>query len=409
VREIISDFIKRASLVPVSDAVSRLQLKLPRIIDAGMPCPRCGGKDRFAINPKKGVWNCRTCGGGKTGLGLVGHVQGYDLHNRAELLEASSFVLGEAVPDGGERETEEQRAEREQRLQAALEKSERDNAAEEAAHNSYRENAVKRARGIYLGASVPPCRGDGDLREYLFRRTGFRMPDAVFENIRFKPRLTYWSDRRDERGHQVEIYSGYAMLAPFVDLDGHITGCHQTWIDLDNAPKYRPSIGRDEKGVPFPTKKMRGTKAGSLIPVLGDLTAERWVGGEGIENVAAIAGFDGFRGDTLYFAAGDLGNLAGPAAGKITHPSMTKTDSLGRVRRLDVPGPVPKEGTVDAVSIPDHVAALVLLADGDSEFFFTANAMARAKARATRDGRSIGIWWPPPGSDWASVFAGNRG
>jgi hypothetical protein len=28
------------------------------------PCPVCGGKDRFAINPSKGLWNCRGCGRG---------------------------------------------------------------------------------------------------------------------------------------------------------------------------------------------------------------------------------------------------------------------------------------------------------------------------------------------------------
>jgi len=409
VSDIISDFIKRASLMPVSDAVSRLQLKLPRIVDAGMPCPKCGGKDRFAVNPKKGVWNCRGCGGGKTGLGLIGHVQGYDLHDRAQLLEASSFLLNESIPDGGERESAADRAAREERLRAALEKAERDRADEEFQQNSFREKAVMRARGIYLGSSVTPSEGYDVLAEYLYRRTGFRMPAGVFENIRFNPRLTYWSDQRDDRGHQIELHSGYAMVAPFVDLASRITGCHQTWIDLSCAPKFRPLLGKDEKGQPFPTKKMRGTKAGSLIPVFGDLSACRWVGGEGIETVAAIAGYDGFRSDTLYFAAGDLGNLAGPADGRITHPTLTKADSAGRIRRVQVPGPVPKVAAADCVSIPDHVTALVLLADGDSEFFFTANAMARAKARAAREGRSIGIWWPPPGSDWAGVFAGNRG
>ncbi len=35
--------------------------------------------------------------------------------------------------------------------------------------------------------------------------------------------------------------------------------------------------------------------------------------GEGIETVLGFARFDGFRADTFYCAAGDLGNLAGKA------------------------------------------------------------------------------------------------
>ncbi|MEV4609757.1 P4 alpha zinc-binding domain-containing protein [Neorhizobium sp. LMR1-1-1.1] len=407
--EVVSDFIKRASLVSVKSAAKTLGLKLPKILDAGMPCPRCGGKDRFAVNPTKGVWNCRNCGGGKNGLGLVAHVRGFDLHDRAELLEASALLLNESIPDDAAGETDEKRAAREARMTAALEAAERDREKEERDQNAFRERAVMKARGIYFNASEAPADGDHDLREYLRRRTGYRMPDAMFSNIRFNPRLTYWSDKQDDRGHQTEIYVGYAMVAPFINLEGQVTGCHQTWIDLRCSPKFRPDLGKDEKGVAYPTKKMRGTKVGSLIPVLGDLAAARWVGAEGIENVAAMAGFEGFREDTFYFAGGDLGNLSGKAEKMIAHPDQVKPDRNGRPRRVMVPGPVPKAGDVDAVAIPGHVDALVLLADGDSDFFFTANAMARAKARATRDGRSIGIWWPPPGADWAGFFAGQRG
>ena len=40
------------------------------------PCPRCGGKDRFAINQTKGVWNCRGCQTGGDLIALTRHVTG---------------------------------------------------------------------------------------------------------------------------------------------------------------------------------------------------------------------------------------------------------------------------------------------------------------------------------------------
>ena len=38
------------------------------------PCPRCGGDDRFAINPRKRVFHCRGCGTGGDVIALVAHV-----------------------------------------------------------------------------------------------------------------------------------------------------------------------------------------------------------------------------------------------------------------------------------------------------------------------------------------------
>lgn len=406
----ISDFIQRAQLLPVSVAVSRLGLKLPKKIDAGMPCPRCGGRDRFAVNTAKGLWNCRHCGlGGRNGLGLVGHVRGYDLHRRGDLLEACALLLCEAIPEGGERETAEDKAAREARLQAAMADAAADEAKREREQNAFREREVKQARGVYFNARVAIGEACGDdLRTYLYRRTGFAMPDGVFENIRVQERLTYWHGQ-DERGNPVSLYVGYAMVAPFVDLDGHVTGCHQTWIDLTCAPKYRPVIGRDEKGNALPTKKMRGTKKGSVIPVLGDLAAARWVGAEGIETVAAFAGFEGFRADTFYFATGDLGNLAGPAdpASAFAHPDLKTLDSRGHSRAARVPGAVPRadQTAADAYQVPGHVVELIHLADGDSEPVFTAAAMKRAENRLERDGLSILTIWPPSGIDFAVLGA----
>jgi hypothetical protein len=41
-------------------------------------CPKCGGDDRFAINTKKQVWNCRHCDIGGDVIKLVEHLDGCD-------------------------------------------------------------------------------------------------------------------------------------------------------------------------------------------------------------------------------------------------------------------------------------------------------------------------------------------
>ena len=45
--------------------------KLKKIGDEYVgPCPNCRGKDRFGINPKKGLFICRRCGEGGDAIDL---------------------------------------------------------------------------------------------------------------------------------------------------------------------------------------------------------------------------------------------------------------------------------------------------------------------------------------------------
>ncbi|APO74252.1 phage primase/helicase protein [Rhizobium etli 8C-3] len=402
---IIDDFVLRAQAVTVTEAAASLDIRVPKG-DKGQPCPQCGGKDRFSINATKQVWNCRGCGnGGRTGIGLAGHVLRYDLHSRSGFLEACAAVLGESIPEGGERESAEERAARETRMAESRARIASEEAERERQQNDFRDREMQRARGIYFNAQEcldETLYGARMVRAYLRRRTGYMVPMETFINLRFDGNHTYWHGQ-DEFGRPASIHSGPAMIAPFVTLDGQVTGCHETWIDMQNAPKFRPDLGRDDKGETLTTKKMRGTKKGSLIPILGDMEAQRWLGGEGIETVAAVAGYEGFRSDTFYFAAGDLGNLAGPAD-RSKGRSESHVGANGKKVRV-YPYPKSDQDAAEAIQLPPHVNAFVLLADGDSEFYFTAAAMARAKARLARDGRSIRIWWPPQGMDFASLLS----
>jgi CHC2 zinc finger/Toprim domain len=85
------DAVERAREVDILGLAERLGAKLKRIAPtewAG-PCPVCGGKDRFSVNIKKQLWNCRGCGKGGDVIGLAQHAGG------ATFTEAVAALAGE--------------------------------------------------------------------------------------------------------------------------------------------------------------------------------------------------------------------------------------------------------------------------------------------------------------------------
>ncbi|MDX8513546.1 P4 alpha zinc-binding domain-containing protein [Mesorhizobium captivum] len=429
----IKQFVEDARAVSVEETAKVMKLTFKRSgVEHPQPCPNCGGTDTFAFNTSKNKWNCRAGGiGGNDGIGMAAHCHDLDVRTRKGLLEACEIVLGRSMPDEAERESEEERAARLERLEQRRLQNEADAAARADTQADYREKERNKARGIYRPLDDLRTSRLKHGRLYLGRRcAGY--PDATW--LRVGADVTYWHGQ-DERGGPVALYSGPAMVAPFIGPDLDLIGCHITWIDLDRPPKYRPIFyGLTTEGakaglVPWvfgdpaasaedlsdglyellPSKKMRGSKKGGLIPIAGHPDEQRWVGGEGIENGVAFGEWEGWRADTFYFAAGDLGNLAGPAeaSSRFAHPALKKLDAKGVLRPAMVQGPVPKrdQDADDAMWVGDQVDELVLLADGDSERVMTAAAMARARARHARSGRLIPIVWPQTGCDFSKMAA----
>jgi CHC2 zinc finger/Toprim domain len=89
--------IARAREADVLRVAERLGARLKKASDewAG-PCPRCGGNDRFAINARKRIFNCRRCGTGGDTIGMVEHVTG------SSFVEAVEFITGETAANTGE-------------------------------------------------------------------------------------------------------------------------------------------------------------------------------------------------------------------------------------------------------------------------------------------------------------------
>ena len=89
-----SDFdawVEAARSVPIENVLARrgVQLRKSGVERIGA-CPKCGGTDRFSINVKEGVWNCRGCKPESIAgdvIGLVQWLDGVDFKSAVEQLE----------------------------------------------------------------------------------------------------------------------------------------------------------------------------------------------------------------------------------------------------------------------------------------------------------------------------------
>jgi DNA primase len=86
-------WVQRARAVPIENEIERRGVTLRRVgLERVGACPKCGGDDRFSINTKKQVWNCRECEKGGDAIALAMHLDGSDF------LLACETVTGEPPP-----------------------------------------------------------------------------------------------------------------------------------------------------------------------------------------------------------------------------------------------------------------------------------------------------------------------
>jgi phage/plasmid primase-like uncharacterized protein len=78
--------IERARSIRIEDEIARRNITL-KLVGAERigPCPVCGGRDRFSINIRKQVFNCRGAVGGDV-IDLVQHLDGCDFVNAVRSL-----------------------------------------------------------------------------------------------------------------------------------------------------------------------------------------------------------------------------------------------------------------------------------------------------------------------------------
>jgi hypothetical protein len=72
---IAAEVIERVRDVPIEDIIAGCGVRLRRVgRELVGPCPVCGGTDRFAIDPRRRIWNCRQCVKGGDVIALQQHI-----------------------------------------------------------------------------------------------------------------------------------------------------------------------------------------------------------------------------------------------------------------------------------------------------------------------------------------------
>jgi phage/plasmid primase-like uncharacterized protein len=91
-------FVDEARAVPIEAEIARRGLRLKRSgAEMVGPCPVCGGVDRFGVNLRKGVFNCRGSGTGGDVIALVEYCDATDF------LGACETLAGRSAPKGASR------------------------------------------------------------------------------------------------------------------------------------------------------------------------------------------------------------------------------------------------------------------------------------------------------------------
>lgn len=396
----VQDWIDRAKRVDIWAALNRVASSngVKRKGHKGVgPCPACGGKDRFSIDGTKGLFYCRRSATGGDAIRLVEYVTG------ANFLGACEILTGEQMPEPKKGE----RAEDVRREDPALIEQRRLDAEAEAQRrksesDAFRNREIDKARSLWGEGEVLL----GSLAEDYLRLRGLQAPEGA--RLRCHPRLKYWECIK---GKWTVIHTGPAMLARIDDNDHRFIGLHCTYINLSKADG-KAAVIHPETGEFLKSKKMRGSKKGGHIHLGGRPgQCTRLVMGEGIETTLSVCEAMRAGGrdiaSTMFWAGADLGNLGGPSDGSVYHPTITTTDTKGRVRRTKVPGPVPDINSKDPVLMPvAGITDVTLLGDADSDRFTTEQHLIRASARFKAAGIATVVAWPPPGEDFNDMIRG---
>lgn len=290
------------------------------------PCPQCGGDDRFGVNTRKRMFQCRRCGGKGDAIGLVQFVLGLDFRAALDWLCGPQQEL-----------TEDQR-----RARAAQDAANSARKAKEEA--AFRAKAVAQARDIWQAGQRAE---DSPVRDYLALRgiTRDLLPHLP-ACLRFHPDLAYMV--QGQGGEWLQAHRGPAMLAAIQGQDDRFSAVHRTWFDT-SAPQGKVAIRHPVSGDSQSRKKSWGSKKGGTIRLIRG-TAPVLVMGEGIETTLTAA-ISGVWPEAHFWAGVDLGNMAG--------------------RRESGPGlkyaGIPDLDDPEAFVPPPWVQQLVYVMDGDSE------------------------------------------
>lgn len=425
------DFIRRAREASVKGLLEKRGLwKAVMNGDRGVPCPACGGQDRFAVNMRKNVFTCRKSGAGGGALALWAHLAGDTRLRGPDFIDACAEILGEDPPvrdrSGATAAESLQRAEQRRALaEMQAKQAVVDEARAAQASRAFREKERYRAWRLWCGGVAP---ADTAVAAMLALRGLALQGD---EDLRYLANAPLWSAPTSDNPRPRLVHEGPAMLGAitgpewvFVKNEAGATirrrrflGVHITWIDLADADgKLR--LADPLTGELLPAKKVIGTWKGGSIHLGGAIDRDPgpaiMVAGEGIETTLSGRAFLRALGPdwpghgvTEFRSFIALDNFAGRSDGMVTHPTEKKADSLGRMRWQKVRGPKPQwPDPWEPVPFRPATLELIWLRDGDSEPFFTDMAVQRGAARYLRHypGMTLRIAAADVGKDFNNMW-----
>lgn len=334
------------------------------------PCPACGGRDRFSIDPRKRVFNCRGYGGGDY-IAAIQHIDDCDF------VAACETLTGEPAPGRSD-------AERPSRPSPRLR-------APGVASVRIAGTEGDDPRAVQMLSRGSPIAGTH--AEAYFRARGLTVSPYWTGDLRFVEAYPYHGYSSDLSDEQEPLGSFPAILAPIRNGAGHVIGVHRTYLDPQRPDKLSPP-GDASRNV---AKKVWGKAGGGHIrlsppsPVL--------VIGEGIETTAAYYTLNPDGGDYGLAAAYSLNNLAGSSLSHVPHPTIPRRKIPDGRPDMDRPG----------VILPAGVDEVVLLGDGDSDAPTTYAHMLCAARRFEAIGVRVLVAMAPAGMDWNDVLVARDG
>ena len=344
------------------------------------PCPACGGTDRFAINTRKRVFNCRGAEGGDT-IAMVEHITG------CSFIEAVEQVTNTPRPD---RSRDEKPEERSARLKRNAERNlgAQQRVEEERKAEAARARADEQAVHQVLERAVPIW--DTHAEAYMRDGRGLTPSKRLTQDLRFVPDLDYWGSADNGAGKLVKLAVLPALIAIIRSFDGAIIGISQTYLDPVEPKKWAP-LGSPHNS----PKKIRGDKRGGMIR-LGRMEEVMAIA-EGWENALAWHQIGhAMQIESLGLAAAiDLGNLAGRSLGTIPHRWLKNRDG----KRTPIPSGRP-DPSAPGMIVPDGVKHVIVLGDSNSEPLATVQHVKAAVRRMLDYGIEVHVHWPPMGRDW---------
>lgn len=342
------------------------------------PCPVCGGTDRFSINERERVFNCRGAEGGSA-IDMVMHLDGVSLMEACELIngepapgrDANVVPLDPAIA----KERREERKDRDLGRQA--DEAKRKNEAHERAAGIF--NNCQRLSGT-----------DGDA---YFRRRLITLTDDLSFDIRFARSLEYWGHPEGEADQKC-LGEFPCVVAAIRNVVGEIIGIHRTYLDPREPKKLEPPGDRRQNKA----KKVYGEWKGGAIRMSPARAA--MASGEGIETCASWWQLGVGPDDIGLWCAVSLFNLSGGATGNLPHPRPH-----GNIKTI-------QNGVPDMASpgliLPPEVRSIYLLGDGDSDMHATHAALLTGARRHRAEGRDVFLHMAPNSLDWNDFTLGRE-